>query len=82
MEVYFHDWTIYNLLKEHVKWIGLMLERCRQFHLSLNIKKKQSFPRPFGFSQEMLSVNKESRLIFPRSISSLISSRLSTLTRL
>ena len=27
------------MLKDHCKWIMLMLERCRQIQLSLNIKK-------------------------------------------
>ena len=30
MAFYFNDWTIYSLLKEHVKWIKLMLEICRE----------------------------------------------------
>ena len=29
MGVYFDDWTIYNMMKDHIKWLGLMLERCR-----------------------------------------------------
>ena len=39
MGVYFDDWTIYNMLKDHIKWLRLMLERCRQIQLSPNIKK-------------------------------------------
>jgi len=39
MGVYFDDWTIYSLLKEHTKWLRMMLERCRQIQLSLNLKK-------------------------------------------
>ena len=39
MEVYLDDWTIYSLLKEHTKWLRMMLERCRQIQLSLNLKK-------------------------------------------
>ena len=39
MVVYFDDWTIYSMLKDHCKWLILMLERCRQIHLSLNIRK-------------------------------------------
>ena len=38
MVVYFEDWTIYFMLKEHYKWLRLMLEHCGQIHLSLNIK--------------------------------------------
>ena len=37
--VYFDDWTIYSTLKDHCKRLRLMLERCRQIQLSLNIKK-------------------------------------------
>jgi hypothetical protein len=39
MAIYFNDWTIYSLLKNHIQWLRLMLERCRQIQLSLNIKK-------------------------------------------
>ena len=39
MEVYFDDWTIYFMLKDHCKWLRLMLERCRQIQLALNIRK-------------------------------------------
>src|SRR5271156_2993893 len=47
MAVYFDDWTIYSLLKDHVKYLCLMLERCRQIQLSLNIKKC-IFTTPIG----------------------------------
>ena len=39
MAVYFDDWTIYSMLKDHCKWLRPMLERCRQIQLSLNIRK-------------------------------------------
>ena len=39
MAVYFDDWKIYSMLKDHCKWLRLMLERCRQIKLSLNIRK-------------------------------------------
>ena len=39
MAIYFDDWMIYSMLKDHFKWLRLMLERCRQIQLSLNIKK-------------------------------------------
>ena len=39
MGVYFDDWTIYSLLKEHTNWLRMMPERCRQIQLSLNLKK-------------------------------------------
>ena len=39
LEVYFDDWTIYGLLKNHIENLRLMLERCRQYQISLNLKK-------------------------------------------
>ena len=38
MGVYSYDWRIYSMLKDHIKWLRLMLEICRQIQLSLNIK--------------------------------------------
>jgi hypothetical protein len=40
MVVYFDDWTIYILLINHIQWLRLMLEHCRQIQLSLNIRKR------------------------------------------
>ena len=39
MGVYLDDWTISEMLKDNIKWLRLMLERCRKIQLSLNIKK-------------------------------------------
>jgi hypothetical protein len=39
LEVYLDDWTIFSLLKDHVEVLRLMLDKCRQCHISLNIKK-------------------------------------------
>jgi hypothetical protein len=39
LEVYFDNWTVYNLFKDHVEMLRLMLEICRQCQISLNIKK-------------------------------------------
>jgi hypothetical protein len=39
LEVYLEDWIVYSLLKDHVEVLHLMLERCRQCQISLNIKK-------------------------------------------
>jgi hypothetical protein len=33
------DWTIYNLLKEHVGILWLMFDRCRELQISLNLRK-------------------------------------------
>ena len=47
MVVYFDDWEIYSLLRNHIQWLQLMLERCRQIQLSLNIRKC-IFATPIG----------------------------------
>jgi hypothetical protein len=47
LKVYLDDWTIYILLKDHVEVLNLILERCRQCQISLNIKKC-IFGTPFG----------------------------------
>lgn len=47
MGVYFDYWTIYNMLKDHIKWLRVMLEKCRQIQLSLNIKR-YIFATPIG----------------------------------
>jgi hypothetical protein len=39
LEVYLDDWTIFSLLKDHVEVLRLILDRCRQFQISLNFKK-------------------------------------------
>jgi hypothetical protein len=39
LEVYLDDWTVYSLIKNHVEVLRLMLERCKQCQISLNIKK-------------------------------------------
>jgi len=39
LEVYLDDWTIFSLLKYHVELMRLMLDKCRHYHISLNVKK-------------------------------------------
>jgi hypothetical protein len=39
LEVYLDDWTMFSLLNDHIEVLRLMLDRCRQFHISLNLKK-------------------------------------------
>jgi hypothetical protein len=38
-EVYLNDWTVFILLKYHIETLWLMLDRCRQYHISLNLNK-------------------------------------------
>jgi hypothetical protein len=47
LEVYLDDWKMFSLLKDHVEVLILMLDRCRQCHISLNINKC-IFSAPFG----------------------------------
>ena len=47
LEVYFDDWTIFGLVKNHVSKMRMMLDACRKHHISLNIKKC-IFCIPFG----------------------------------
>ena len=47
LEVYFDDWTVFGLLKKHVEALRLMLAKCKQHQISLNLKK-YIFCVPFG----------------------------------
>jgi hypothetical protein len=47
LEAYLDDWIVYSLLKDHVEVLQLMLERCRECQILLNIKKC-IFGIPFG----------------------------------
>ena len=47
LEVYFDDWSIFGLIDKHIGDLRLMLEKCRQYQISLNLKKC-IFCAPFG----------------------------------
>jgi hypothetical protein len=47
LEVYLDDWNVYSMLKDHLEVLMLMLERHKQYQISLNIKKC-IFGTPFG----------------------------------
>jgi hypothetical protein len=47
LEVHLDDWRVYILLKNHVEVLHLMLDRCTQYQISLNLKKC-IFCSPFG----------------------------------
>ena len=47
LEAYFDDWTIFSLLQNHIECLRLMLDKCNQFQISLNLKKC-IFVTPFG----------------------------------
>jgi hypothetical protein len=40
LEAYFDDWIVFSLLKDHIEFLILMLDKCRQCQISLNLKKK------------------------------------------
>ena len=66
LEVYLDDWTVYNMLEDHVEVLRLMLERCMQFQISLNIKKF-IFCTPFGIFLRHI-VCKQGLLVDPAKI--------------
>jgi hypothetical protein len=39
LEVYLDYWNMFIILKYHMEVLRLMLDRCRQCHISLNLKK-------------------------------------------
>ena len=47
LEVYFYDWTLFRLVKRHVESLRLMLDTCRRYQITLNLKKCL-FCVPFG----------------------------------
>jgi hypothetical protein len=47
LEVYLDDWNIISILKDHIEVLILMLDRCREYQILLNLKKC-IFCAPFG----------------------------------
>jgi hypothetical protein len=47
LEAYSDDWTVFSLLKYHIECLILMLDKCRQCQIDLNLKKCIFFS-PFG----------------------------------
>ena len=47
LEVYFDYWTIYGVVKFHIEDLIMMLDQCRKFQISINLKKC-TFNAPFG----------------------------------
>lgn len=47
LAVYFDDWTIYGLVRNHVANLHLMLDTCQRYQIMLNLKKCM-FLTPFG----------------------------------
>jgi hypothetical protein len=39
LEAYFDDWIVFSLLQNHIECLRLMLDKCRQCQIALNLKK-------------------------------------------
>ena len=70
LALYMDYWTVYVLVKYHTMNIRLMLERCRQHHISLNLKKCV-FCAPFGILLGHI-VCKEGMLVNPTNIAVIV----------
>ena len=35
LEVYFDDWMVFGLVRDHIENLRMMLERCRQYQIAL-----------------------------------------------
>ena len=57
LEVYFDDWTVFGLIDKNIGDLRLMLEKCRQYQISLNLKKCIFFA-PFGILLVILFADK------------------------
>jgi hypothetical protein len=47
LEAYFDDWTSFSLLHNHIECLRLMLDKCTECQISLNLNKCIFFS-PFG----------------------------------
>jgi hypothetical protein len=70
LEAYFDDWTIFSILKNHIKCLRLMLNKCRQCEIALNLKKCILFS-PFGVLLGHI-VCKQGLLVDPSKISIIV----------
>ena len=52
LEVYFDDWIVFGLMDKHVGALRLMLVKCREHQISLNLKSV-SFMRLLVFCWDM-----------------------------
>jgi hypothetical protein len=64
------NWIVYSMLKDHVEVLRMMLERCRQCQISLNIKKC-IFRTPFGILLGHI-VCKQGLLVDPANITVIV----------
>ena len=79
LEVCLDDWTMFSLLKNHIEVLILMLDRCRQCHISLNLKKC-IFCAPFGILLGHV-VCKKGLLVDPTNIAMILDLQPPTLVK-
>jgi hypothetical protein len=70
LEVYLDDWIVCSFLKDHVEVLILMLERCSQCQISLNIQKC-IFGTPFGILLGHI-VRKQGLIVDPAKIAIIV----------
>ena len=73
------DWTIYGLVKDHTVNLRLMLERCQQHNISLNLKKCIFCP-PFGILLGHI-VCKKGMLVDPTKIAIIVDLHTPTMVK-
>jgi hypothetical protein len=70
LEAYFDDWTVFSLLKNHIECLRLMLDKCRQCQIALNMNKCIFFS-PFGVLLGHI-VCKQGLLVDPSKVSIIV----------
>ena len=76
LEVYLEDWIVFSLLKNHIELLRLMLDRCIQCQIFLNLKKC-IFCAPFGILLSHV-VYKQGLLVDPTKIAVILDLEPST----
>jgi hypothetical protein len=79
LEAYFDEWTIFRLLKNHIECLRLMLDKCRQCQISMNLNKC-IFLSPFGLLLGHI-VCKQELLVDPSKIAIIVDLLPPTLIR-
>jgi hypothetical protein len=58
LEAYFDDWTVFIILQNHIECLRIMLDKCRQCQIALNLKKFIFFS-PFGVMLAILYASRD-----------------------
>ena len=70
LEAYFDDWTVFSLLQNHIEYLRLMLDKCKQCQIALN-PKKCILLSPFGVLLDHI-VCKKGLLVDPSKIAIIV----------